>query len=96
MLRRRAFCLVENSRGEVLLIQRGYGKEKGKWSLPGGFVDPGEREQARRLSGDERGDRVGGESRLHGEGERRQHGQGIRGTRRRRGNFDTSAGSAWT
>ncbi len=43
MPRRRAFCLVENSRGEVLLIQRGYGKEKGKWSLPGGFVDPGER-----------------------------------------------------
>ena len=42
MPRRRAFCLVENSRGEVLLIQRGYGKEKGKWSLPGGFVDPGE------------------------------------------------------
>ena len=40
---RRAFCLVENSRGEVLLIQRGYGKEKGKWSLPGGFVDSGER-----------------------------------------------------
>lgn len=43
MPRRRAFCLVENSRGEVLLIQRGYGKEKGKWSLPGGFVDPGEK-----------------------------------------------------
>ena len=43
MPRRRAFCLVENSRGEVLLIQRGYGHEKGKWSLPGGFVDPGER-----------------------------------------------------
>ena len=42
MPRRRAFCLVENSRGEILLIQRGYGKEKGKWSLPGGFVDPGE------------------------------------------------------
>lgn len=43
MPRRRAFCLVENSRGEVLLIQRGYGKEKGKWSLPGGFVDQGEK-----------------------------------------------------
>ncbi len=43
MPRRVAFCLVENSRGEVLLIQRGYGKEKGKWSLPGGFVDQGER-----------------------------------------------------
>ena len=24
------------------MIQRGYGKEKGKWSLPGGFVDRGE------------------------------------------------------
>ena len=43
MPRRRAFCLVENDRGEILFIQRGYGKEKGKWSLPGGFVDPGER-----------------------------------------------------
>ena len=43
MPRRRAFCLVENSRGEVLLIQRGYGQEKGKWSLAGGFVDLGER-----------------------------------------------------
>ena len=42
MARRVAFCLVENSLGEVLLIQRGYGKEKGKWSLPGGFVDRGE------------------------------------------------------
>ena len=42
MARRVAFCLVENSRGEILLIQRGYGKEKGKWSLPGGFVDRGE------------------------------------------------------
>ena len=26
-----------------MLIQRGYGKERGKWSLPGGFVDAGER-----------------------------------------------------
>ncbi len=42
MAKRVAFCLVENSRDEVLLIQRGYGKEKGKWSLPGGFVDRGE------------------------------------------------------
>ena len=42
MARRVAFCLVENDRGEVLFIQRGYGKEKGKWSLPGGFVDRGE------------------------------------------------------
>lgn len=42
MARRVAFCLVENSRGEILFIQRGYGKQKGKWSLPGGFVDRGE------------------------------------------------------
>ena len=34
-----AFCLVENKQGQVLLIQRGYGKEKYKWSLPGGNVD---------------------------------------------------------
>ena len=37
-----AFCLVENERGEVLFVQRAYGKEKGKWSLPGGLVDRGE------------------------------------------------------
>lgn len=37
-----AFCLVENDRGEVLFVQRAYGKEKGKWSLPGGLVDRGE------------------------------------------------------
>ena len=37
-----AFCLVENEKGEVLFIQRAYGKEKGKWSLPGGLVDRGE------------------------------------------------------
>lgn len=57
MPRRRAFCLVENSRGEVLLIQRGYGKEKGKWSLPGGFVDAGERSKyaARRETREETG-----------------------------------------
>ena len=36
---RRAFCLVENGRGEILFIRRGYGRENGKWSLPGGFVD---------------------------------------------------------
>ena len=42
MARRVAFCLVENEKEQVLLIQRGYGKEKGRWSLPGGFVDKGE------------------------------------------------------
>ena len=28
--------LVVNSKDEVLLIQRGYGSRRGKWSLPGG------------------------------------------------------------
>ena len=37
-----AFCLVENDQSEVLFVQRAYGKEKGKWSLPGGLVDRGE------------------------------------------------------
>ncbi len=37
-----AFCLVENEKGEVLFVQRAYGKRKGKWSLPGGLVDRGE------------------------------------------------------
>ena len=37
-----AFCLIENKSGQVLLIQRGYGKEKYKWSLPGGHVDGNE------------------------------------------------------
>ena len=39
MAKRVAFCLVENDSGQVLLIQRGYGKEKFKWSLPGGNCD---------------------------------------------------------
>lgn len=43
MPRRVAFCLVENQSGEVLLVQRGYGEEKYKWSLPGGHVDHKER-----------------------------------------------------
>ena len=37
-----AFCLVENDKGEILFVQRAYGREKGKWSLPGGLVDRGE------------------------------------------------------
>ena len=79
MPRRRAFCLVENSRGEVLLIQRGYGKEKGKWSLPGGFVDPGERSKhaARRETREETGLAVKVISTVRVEW--RQHGQGVRG-----------------
>ena len=38
-----AFCLVENEKGRVLMVRRAYGSKKGKWSLPGGFVDRGER-----------------------------------------------------
>ena len=36
------FGLVVNNRNEILLIQRGYGEHKGKWSLPGGNQDKGE------------------------------------------------------
>ena len=43
MAKRIAFCLVENKSGQVLLVQRGYGREKYKWSLPGGHVDHKER-----------------------------------------------------
>ena len=43
MPRRRAFCLVQHDRGEILFIQRSYGKVKSKWSLLGGFVDSGDR-----------------------------------------------------
>ena len=52
-----AFCLVENEKGEVLLVQRAYGSKKGKWSLPGGFVDRGERrdQAARRETREETG-----------------------------------------
>ena len=37
-----AFALVMNDRNEILLIQRGYGKEKGQWSLPGGRREKGD------------------------------------------------------
>ena len=43
MAKRVAFCLVENDSGQVLLVQRGYGKKKFKWSLPGGNCDGKER-----------------------------------------------------
>ena len=42
MSKKVAFCLVENDKGDVLFVQRAYGKRKGKWSLPGGLVDRGE------------------------------------------------------
>ena len=36
------FALVVNLKNEILLVQRGYGGSKGKWSLPGGRRDRGE------------------------------------------------------
>ena len=66
-----AFGLVVNDRGEILLIQRGYGGEKGKWSLPGGQRDKGEslRETARRETYEETGIRMAIDS-LYAKGNR--------------------------
>ena len=54
------FGFVVNERNEVLLIQRGYGKQKGQWSLPGGNRDGGEslRETAVRETREETGIRM--------------------------------------
>lgn len=43
MAKRTAYCLVEDKKGQVLLVQLAYGKKKYRWSLPGGLVDHGER-----------------------------------------------------
>ena len=55
------FGLVVNDRNEILLIQRGYGREKGRWSLPGGNQDRGEylRRTAIRETREETGIRMG-------------------------------------
>ena len=60
MAKRVAFCLVENDIGQVLLVQRGYGKEKFKWSLPRGNCDDQEtyHQAARREVREETGIRV--------------------------------------
>ena len=60
MANRVAFCLVENDNGQVLLVQRGYGKKKFKWSLPGGNCDGQEayHQAARREVQEETGLRV--------------------------------------
>ncbi|WP_227397141.1 NUDIX domain-containing protein [Jeotgalibacillus aurantiacus] len=34
--------LIENSKGEWLVVKKKYGGLKGKWSIPAGFVDQGE------------------------------------------------------
>lgn len=34
--------ILENEKGEILLVKRKLAPGRGKWSLPGGFVDPGE------------------------------------------------------
>ena len=57
MAKRTAYCLVDNKKGEVLLVQLGYGKKKYRWSLPGGLVNRGERSRdaARRETREETG-----------------------------------------
>lgn len=35
-------ALIENSRGEILLVERGHEPAKGKYATPGGFTDLGE------------------------------------------------------
>ena len=61
------FGLVINDRNEILLIQRGYGKEKGKWSLPGGNQDKGEslKRTAVRETREETGIRMSAHSRYY-------------------------------
>lgn len=57
MAKRTAFCLVENKKGQVLLVQLRRGKRKYRWSLPGGLVNRGERSRdaARRETCEETG-----------------------------------------
>ena len=57
MAKRTAFCLVENKKGQVLLVQLRRGKRKYRWSLPGGLVNHGERsiDAARRETLEETG-----------------------------------------
>ena len=61
------FGLVVNDRNEILMIQRGYGKEKGRWSLPGGNQDKGEslKRTAVRETREETGIRMSADSRYY-------------------------------
>lgn len=45
-IRYTADVVVTTTDGYVLLIKRGWNPFKGKWALPGGHVDPGERSRA--------------------------------------------------
>ena len=76
---RRAFCLVENGRGEILFIRTGVRKREWQVVVARRFRGCRRSEQARRPTGNPGKDRLGGEDHLHGEGEPRQHGQGVRG-----------------
>lgn len=35
-------AIIENEKGEILLVKRKYDPLKGYWDLPGGFIEPGE------------------------------------------------------
>ena len=58
------FALVVNRKNEILLVQRGYGGKKGKWSLPGGERDKGEslKRTAIRETREETGIKTSGDS----------------------------------
>jgi 8-oxo-dGTP diphosphatase len=46
--RRRIPCvgaIIKDSHGRLLLIKRGHAPQAGRWSLPGGRVEPGETDQ---------------------------------------------------
>ncbi len=52
-----AACVVPERQGQILLLQRGINPGRGKWVMPGGFVDRGElpAEAARREASEEVG-----------------------------------------